>query len=453
MPRKTLRKQHGGSKKYILLSCPEFNHVVDNIIGFDAGLTFNGSAVQTSDADPLINPLTEFDSKTDDINEEGFKKFLCEINSCDDEKPEDYKKYLDGAKRQTAELLYNRERNTVESNNYYRGFINWKSYKDSTPDIKMNKNTVTKLRGAKIIYLAYFSFNELGKATSMIDQFLFLNSLNHYGVAEINIILPYFPVGTMERIVGEGEIPSAYSLAHMLNSVPEGTSKNNLYMFDIHALCSRFFFHTNTRPILISMMTEYIDFINAKYPETGTDNYNVVVFPDDGAKKRFGSLLPKTFKKILCAKTRLGDKRIVKIESGFDKLITGIEQGKTLNLFVIDDLVQSGGTILETFDGIKKTVVDSKTPSYNESKINYISIVTHSVFPSDEDLAKYFSLERGSDKAKVHSLITTNSRPFRTDFIQKTYGDRVQVVDIANSLRTIFNDKKDTKYITPYSIH
>ena len=93
----------------------------------------------------------------------------------------------------------------------------------------MNKETVVKLKGGKVIFFAYFSFNE-PELTSIITQLLFLNSLNHYGVAEINIVLPYFPVGTMERIVGEGEIPTAYSLAHMLNMIPCGASKNNLYV-------------------------------------------------------------------------------------------------------------------------------------------------------------------------------------------------------------------------------
>ena len=36
----------------------------------------------------------------------------------------------------------------------------------------MNKETVIKLKGSKVIFFAYFSFNEPEKATSIITQLL-----------------------------------------------------------------------------------------------------------------------------------------------------------------------------------------------------------------------------------------------------------------------------------------
>lgn len=432
------RRQSGGSTdKYILLSCPEFNHVIDNMLSNDDGLTLNGAAVEGA--------ISDYDSDLKSIDAASFDVFLNEIFG-PLEKPADFEKHRTDKNR----LQYLRESNVIESNKFYRGFINWKTYNDMAPDIKMNIKTTTKLRGSKIVYLAYFSFNE-PLSTPIINQLLFLNSLNHYGVAEINIVLPYFPVGTMERIVGEGEIPTAYSLAHLLNSIPEGTTKNNLYMFDIHALCSRFFFHTNARPILITMMSEYLDFINANYPEAGTENHNVIVFPDDGAKKRFGSLLPKGTKAIVCQKTRKGELRIVKIESGMENLISGDKIiDKQINLFVIDDLVQSGGTLLETFDGIKKQLKDMA--GYNNDRIKNISIVTHSVFPKEDNLVNYFKV-RGPEKADISQLITTNSRPLMADKLERDYNDKVAVLDISKALTKIFQNIENDTYIMPYSIH
>ena len=419
MPRRTYKKraQRGGFKKYILLSCPEFYNTVDRIMSEDTNIMLHGK--------PITKTISEYNTDESLINPEEFAQFVEESGN-------------------NNKTLFLRDINNFESDRFNRGFVNWKTYNDKTPDIKMNSQTVTRLRGAKVIFLAYFSFNE-PLATPIIDQLLFLNALNHYGVAEINIVLPYFPVGTMERIVGEGEIPTAYSLAHMLNSIPEGTTKNNLYMFDIHALCSRFFFHTNTRPILITMMSEYLKFIEAEYP-VADNNHNIIVFPDDGAKKRFDKLLPPKTMKIVCGKTRQGEQRIIKIESGLEYL----DMSKKLNLFVVDDLVQSGGTLLNTFDGIKNELV--KLPGYQEANIKYVSIVTHSVFPTDKNLENFFK-DRGPTTAKIHSLITTNSRPLRTEAMQKTYGDRVKVLDISTGLAKIFIDIRDTNYITPYSLH
>jgi len=431
------KKQNGGkTDKYILLSCPEFNHVVDNMLMNDSGLSLNGKAVDSID---------KLDNDFAAIDDAKFTRFLSEVYG-PFEKSADTDKHKTEANRK----LYLRDSNDFESAKFYRGFINWKTYNDMAPDIKMNSKTTTKLRGAKIVYLAYFTFNE-PLATPMINQLLFLNALNHYGVAEINIVLPYFPVGTMERIVGEGEIPTAYGLAHLLNSIPEGTTKNNLYMFDIHALCSRFFFHTNARPILVTMMAEYLDYINTEFSEAGADNHNVIVFPDDGAKKRFGSLLPKGTKTIVCQKTRKGDVRIVKIESGMENIIQGGRIiDKQINLFVIDDLVQSGGTLLETFDGIKKQLQD--VDGYNSDRIKNVSIVTHSVFPKADNLSNYFKA-RGPEKADISMLITTNSRPLMADKLETDYKDKVAVLDISKALTKIFQNIEDDTYIMPYSIH
>jgi len=333
----------------------------------------------------------------------------------------------------------------------------------------MSSTTLDRLKDGKIIYLAYFSFNE-SDATPIIDQILFLNSLSHYGIAELNIVLPYFPVGTMERIVGEGEIPTAYSLAQMINSIPNGTSKNKIYIFDIHALCSRFFFHTNTIPILVSMMPDYLEQIQKKDNDLSS---SIIVFPDDGAKKRFEKLLPSKIKTILCSKTRKGDERIIRIDSGMSDLKEMLLTKAQVNLFVIDDLVQSGGTLLETFNGILNAICtyknnSGKAISLDISKIKFYPMVSHSVFPNDKNLTKFFGLKKGQSKENnninntictkneslVEQLITTDSRPLQIKKMEASKnGNRIIVKNIADPLFTIFtNPKESHKYIAPYAI-
>jgi phosphoribosylpyrophosphate synthetase len=491
--------QKGGSNydKTIILSCKEFDEVVDKLIALDGvsePILLDGTDIiieseKLVDEDNNIIVQKNFDKikildrliDRIDITDERFHKFIEDITSIKiEDLVKDYKKKIKKEilidKVLLEEIIlekfpylndfkykYMRKMNNYETKNFFRGFINWKKYPDATPDIKMNKQTVSKLRGAKIIYFAYFSFNELD-VTTITDQLLFLNSLSHYGVGEINIVLPYFPVGTMERIVGEGEIPTGYSLAHMLNSIPNGSSKNKIYIYDIHALCSRFFFHTNTIPILITMMSKYIKYIETNYNKE--EDLNIIVFPDDGAKKRYEKFVPSNIKKILCNKTRIGDSRITRIEEGVDNLIDkdGKIVNKIINLFLIDDLVQSGGTILEAFKGINKQLC--YLDGYNKDKINFIPIITHSIFPNPDNIDKFFGrillnfidtedevkiLSKGCNIFNLNKFITTNSRPNKIKEIQTKYNDKIQVIDISESFYDVYINN-DTPLIGPYSL-
>jgi phosphoribosylpyrophosphate synthetase len=464
LERKSETLQIGGActNQYILLSCNEFNDVVDQIIDIDKK--------NYPDSDPLIIKNIE-----DDVLLNQIKKHFIDHNiysNKDDEKnikcfdtfcSNTYNKFYKFAKdiginlidtfnsEDSLNLIVNnfyRNQTIYQSKNFYRGYINWKTYSDLSPDIKMNANTIKYIRGSKIIFFAYFSFNE-PNVTPIITQLLFLNSLNHYGVSEINIVLPYFPVGTMERIVGEGEIPTAYSLAHMLNMIPSGASKNNLYIFDIHALCSRFFFHTNTRPVLISMMPSFID----KIEKLSTECKSIIVFPDDGAKKRFEKLIDPKIKTITCSKTRIGDIRKIRIDTGFEYFQDGtITKDEKINLFLIDDLVQTGGTLVETFKGLYEQLEEL---DYNLTNINCYAIVTHSVFPDDIKTQKFFTAKYKSKKWEIPlniHLITTNSRPMCVKKLASK--SNISILNIDEPLYQIFTKEcGNTPYIAPYSIN
>ena len=252
-------------------------------------------------------------------------------------------------------------------------------------------------------------------------------------------------------------MPTAYSLAHMLNMIPSGASKNNLYIFDIHALCSRFFFHTNTRPVLISMMPDFIKKINELSDKKKETKF--IVFPDDGAKKRFEKLVVASeIKTITCSKTRIGDTRKIRIDTGLEHFkdkdnenIKGI-----INLFLIDDLVQTGGTLVETFKGLYEELDEM---GYDLNNIKCFAIVTHSIFPDESKTDKFFCERYTSSKSKTVinlniTLITTNSRPTRTAQLERKYTNKVNVIDIKDALKDVFtSDCMNTPYIAPYSIN
>ena len=170
--------------RYVVLSCPEFNSLVDELLLKD--MTDIEKIELESIKVEQIRKVNSFNYSNRYIDIE-FKKFIEE--SFAEWKSDNFEKIITNKEKLKAEFL--RSKTQIKSKNFYRGYINWSSYADNTPNIKMNKETVVKLKDGKVIFFAYFSFNE-PNATSIISQLLFLNSLNHYGVAEINIILPYF---------------------------------------------------------------------------------------------------------------------------------------------------------------------------------------------------------------------------------------------------------------------
>ena len=490
------------SSKYILLSCPEFEDTVNSIIHLDGGNVISAEKDLIDSLNNLNNlnkksSLTSFFSLStpNDLNDD-YERFLDDIGlNLNNKLKEDNKKIKKEDPKytyQTSSLikelkddsknkaLYARSKSNIETKHYYRGFIHWKTYGDKTPDIKMNADTVKKLKGSKVIFFAYFSFNE-ENATPIMNQLLFLNSLNHYGVAEINIVLPYFPVGTMERIVGEGETPTGYALAQMINSIPSGSSKNTIYIFDIHALCSRFFFHTNAIPVLVTLMPKYLKYITDTFKEED-NNLNIIVFPDDGAKKRFEKLLDKDTKTITCSKVRDGDGRKIKIDDGTDHLIdkkisntkpgqvtrsqiapTPIETevnlnkpnlpNQKINLFIIDDLVQSGSTLMTTVDELN-SLIDTEYNKQTKTQVSFYTLVTHSIFPTkDKEKIKLFQ------KENIKQLITSDSRPLKIkeikhELLTDTISDKLHVIPIADICHEIFiNGANKSSYIAPYSIN
>lgn len=96
--------------------------------------------------------------------------------------------------------------------------------------------------------------------------------------------------------------------------------KTSLHTFDIHALVERFLFDSFQ--------------VNAELHTTlsllNLPKDAVIAFPDDGADKRFHEAFPG-HDRIICAKVREGEKRIITIKEGNPA-------GK--DIVIVDDLIQ-----------------------------------------------------------------------------------------------------------------
>ena len=89
----------------------------------------------------------------------------------------------------------------------------------------------------------------------------------------------------------------------------------------------------------------------------------MIAYPDEGAMKRFHTFF-EGFEEVVCTKVRQGDKRLVTLKEGEP-------EGK--HVVIVDDLVQSGGTLIECGKVLKAKGAKALS-----------AFCTHGVFPNDK---------------------------------------------------------------------
>jgi ribose-phosphate pyrophosphokinase len=205
------------------------------------------------------------------------------------------------------------------------GEIHWDKFTDGWPNIFIEDVFHGNVRGREVIFFASFD----GPST-IFEQFAVMYALPQYRAKSLQVILPFYPVGTMERVVKEGEIATAKSLARMFDAIPlSQEGRVVLTTFDLHTLQGRFYFDIAI-PDLVSAIPLLLNRIE------GMEDI-AIAFPDDGAYKRFGGMF-LDYPIIICNKVRRGNQRIVTIREGDPR-------GK--HVVIVDDLILSGETVRE----------------------------------------------------------------------------------------------------------
>jgi len=125
-----------------------------------------------------------------------------------------------------------------------------------------------------------------------------------------------------------------------------------------------------------------------------------IAFPDDGAAKRFGNKFNR-YPLVICNKIRENYKRIVKIKEGNEYL-------KGSHVFIVDDLVKTGGTLIECKNALLASGAE-RVSAY----------VTHAVFPQEswkkftENKPDQFASFYITDSCPEISSIIKDKPPFR----------------------------------------
>lgn len=219
------------------------------------------------------------------------------------------------------------------------GHIKWDTFSDGTPNLQI-ENT-NNLIGKKIVFVM-----DLSDLSKLFTQLSAMIVIQRKQVASLDIHIPYFSVGTMERSVSDGEVATAETLSKIISSLCEPDDKKPvIHLYDFYALANRFYFDHSKCTVV---MKSTIPIFKEQYCDLDT----IIVYPDDGAHKRF-SIFFKKYRQIVMSKMRDGDLRKVSVKEyiGFPKTTTlDMKKFKTL---IVDDLCQSGGTLLEVISAVR----------------------------------------------------------------------------------------------------
>ncbi|KAH9550284.1 hypothetical protein CY35_10G063700 [Sphagnum magellanicum] len=240
---------------------------------------------------------------------------------------------LDKSKKEQVCLFYCSEtedlarRIAAESYSIQLKSIRWGAFPDGFPDLFVPN--ARGFRSQHVAFLASFSSPDV-----IFEQLSIIYALPRMFVSSFTVVLPFFPTGTLERMEDEGDIATAFTLARILSDIPISRGgPTSLVIFDIHALQERFYFGDNVLPCFESG----IPLLKHRIHQLPDSSNVSIAFPDEGAWKRFNKQL-QHFPTVICTKVRDGNERIVKLKEGDP-------QGR--HVIIVDDLVQSGSTLIE----------------------------------------------------------------------------------------------------------
>lgn len=274
--------------------------------------------------------------------------------------------------------------------------INFREFKDGWPNIFI-ENTKGDVSNKTIFYIW-----DISTPAKFFENIAVIQALVDYYAAKVHVILPYFPVGTMERIDEEWQVATAKTMARILSATPAWESgKTSFHVLDIHDLRERFYTEWTVSIRLHSAMKLI------KNRVANIENLSIA-FPDEWAEKRFKKDF-SWYSKIICTKVREWDKRVIAIKQW---------EVKWRNVLLVDDLIQTWWTLREATIKLREAWANS-----------VLAYATHGIFPQDS----YTGLS-----SELDWLFVTNSLP---DNEQKfSNNSNIEVLDISELIVDIIKD-------------
>lgn len=277
--------------------------------------------------------------------------------------------------------------------------VNFLRFPDGTPNLEFPQ-VKDDIEHQEVTYIGDFS-----QADELFEHYNTLFNLVKNTASKVRIIMPFFPMGTSERVEKKWKTETAHAFGHLISSLPSGwDSKNSIHIFDIHALFEQSLFNIDRMNAILHTTTSLLDIWHDE----------MIVFPDDGAAKRFREYFPEVTidRRIICGKERAWDKRIITIKEWdpTDK-----------DVIIVDDLIQTGGTLREAAHMLRGKWARSVR-----------AFAPHGVFPADSHIA----LARELDE-----LIVTDSIP--VNIWRAQWVENMRVLSIVPLVeRILFRDRE-----------
>lgn len=233
------------------------------------------------------------------------------------------------------------------------GDIRWNRFPGGQPNIQFSEYQNV----SKILFL--YDGQEDQKLQEYVIHALARNSDS----VPMEVRITYFPAGTMERVDHEGILATAQSSLNLLcASMPRRVTVS---VVDIHQTGTRFYTGDHVTYKDYSVMNNMVLRCEQMFHERHSSKALILVFPDDGAWKRYGHLFPE-YTQVICGKRRDGESRKIVIQEirGINNPTLPWNKPFMFTFLVIDDLIRSGGTMKSVFKVIRQEFSDSLQALY-----------------------------------------------------------------------------------------
>jgi adenine phosphoribosyltransferase len=284
--------------------------------------------------------------------------------------------------------------------------ISWGVFPDGWSNIKLLNPE--KLVNRHVVFL--FAMDDI---SIVLEQLFVCMILPAQFLKSLIIDVNYFAPGTHERVTSPGVLASAEPMARMFSVIPHTRSGPVIIQLtDLHALPNQFYF----QKCFTSFISSIPMLLECKPKST-------IVFPDDGAYKRFGPMIlakNPICPMLICSKMRDGENRSVTISEYKNFPAHYLQCPQLLQqVIIVDDLCHSGNTLVECAKALKKIDL-----------IQFIDVwVTHGVFENCNYEAflktgKHASLFR--DIHITNSILSTaNKVDFKIHSMSETIGENL----------------------------
>lgn len=235
---------------------------------------------------------------------------------------------------------------------------------------------------------------------NLMELLLTVDAIKRVGPQKVTVIIPYYGYSRQDRVIKSNNMSSALS-ARLIANLLEISGINEVVTIDIHSSQIEGFFNI---PITnLNSLEIFIDVIPKKDL--------AIVAPDIGAITRartFARILERKYNMELSRKIVVLDK--YREKASISEVLNIIGEVQNKDCIIIDDIVDSGGTLCNAAHSLKKKGAKSVT-----------ACITHGVLSGNA--------EEKIINSSLDKLTITNTIPLKF-----TKNDKIQVLSIADIL-------------------